>query len=101
MKENPYYDPKPLGLTVVTSGDDPDAFYSFDMFVVWTDGKDLFYAQDSGCSCPSPFEGVEPVKATGKQQIYQAIDGWADGRSASWHQVAMELKADVRAWRAS
>lgn len=98
---NPYYDPESLGLTIVTSGDDPEAFYSFDMFVVWTDGKDLFYGQDSGCSCPTPFDEFEPEKATGKQQIYRAIDRWADGGDERWHRVAIELKDDVRAWRAS
>lgn len=35
--------------------------YSFDLFRVVQDAKsgNLFYATDSGCSCPSPFEDVE------------------------------------------
>lgn len=52
-----YYDPADFGLTIIGSLDDPQASWSFDMLVVWEheDGR-LFYGQDSGCSCPSPFE---------------------------------------------
>jgi len=52
-----YYQPESFGLTMVHEIDGPDACYSFDMFVLWrhADGR-LFYATDSGCSCPSPFE---------------------------------------------
>jgi hypothetical protein len=55
---NPYFCPQAHGLEILHSFDDPQASYSFDMFVVWkhVDGR-LFYATDSGCSCPSPFEG--------------------------------------------
>lgn len=51
------YSPEDYGLTLVKEIDDPEAFYSFDMFCLWrhTDGR-LFYATDSGCSCPMPFE---------------------------------------------
>ena len=101
--DNPYYNPEKRGLTIVAEGDDPDASYSFDMFVVWTDGESLFYAQDSGCSCPSPFEDVEPVRAT-KDAIYRAIDEWVGGQYGNvgdWHQVGLKLKSAVRDWRAS
>lgn len=32
--------------------------YQFDLTVVWRDPKtgEMFYARDSGCSCPQPFE---------------------------------------------
>lgn len=53
-----YYNPEEFGLTTVgqidwDNGDD----YGFSMIVVWKDkdGK-LYWASDSGCSCPSPFE---------------------------------------------
>ena len=54
---NPYYNPKECGLEIVTSLEEDEA-YQFDMIVVWKDtetGK-LYMAQDSGCSCPTPFE---------------------------------------------
>ena len=54
---NVYSQPEKFGLTILHVLDDPEACYSFQLFVVWTDadGK-LFYAEDSGCSCPEPFE---------------------------------------------
>lgn len=54
---NVYSQPEKFGLTILHVADDPEACYSFALLVVWTDadGK-LFYAEDSGCSCPEPFE---------------------------------------------
>ena len=100
---NPYYDPESRGLTIVTEGVDPSADYSFDMFVVWTDGKRLFYDTDSGCSCPTPFDESEPIEAS-KPAIYRAIDEWTGseyGNVGDWHQVGLKLKAAVRDWRAA
>lgn len=58
---NIYSEPEKFGLEIVGEiEDEPD--YSFDMFVVWKDNKgSLYYGQDSGCSCPSPFENIESV----------------------------------------
>ncbi len=40
---------------------DPEACYSFNLFGVWIiDGK-AYHGTDSGCSCPSPWEGVTSV----------------------------------------
>lgn len=38
-----------------------EADYSFDLTRVYrhTETGELFYAEDSGCSCPSPFENTE------------------------------------------
>ena len=52
-----YNSPEKFGLTEVGQIDWAEQDYSFDMTVVWKDenGK-LYWADDSGCSCPSPFE---------------------------------------------
>lgn len=52
-----YNQPEKFGLTQIGCLDDPEASYSFDYLIVWKheDGR-VFYAEDSGCSCPSPFE---------------------------------------------
>lgn len=52
-----YYQPEAFGLTPIGELNDPEASYSFYDFIVWKheDGR-IFYASDSGCSCPSPFE---------------------------------------------
>lgn len=53
-----YNDPGDLGLELVGEVDYSDGDYNFDLVAVWRDPKtgDWFYAEDSGCSCPSPFE---------------------------------------------
>ena len=56
---NPNYSPEKLGLTLL-SIEDESLCYEFDMFNLWAtqDGR-VFMATDSGCSCPTPFEGYE------------------------------------------
>jgi hypothetical protein len=53
-----YYQPEQFGLEVVGVIGDPQASYSFDDLVVWNHAatKTLYWAEDVGCSCPSPFE---------------------------------------------
>jgi hypothetical protein len=56
---NIYYSPELFGLEVVATLEG-DMGYEFDILVVWKtkEGrKKLFWAHDSGCSCPTPFEG--------------------------------------------
>ena len=104
--ENPYYSPEACGLTLLDSLEDPAAIYSFNTFALWTDGKRLLWASDSGCSCPSPFESTEPTPAT-KTEVCNAVDRWVDEVSeyqstqtrAEVQTAALELKALVRSWR--
>ena len=51
-----YYQPEKFGLTPVKEMDVADS-WEFDIIVVWKheDGR-WFVGNDSGCSCPSPFE---------------------------------------------
>ncbi len=52
-----YYQAEQFGLTQLGEIEWAEPDYSFDIGVVWIDeAGDLFYGQDSGCSCPSPFE---------------------------------------------
>ena len=59
---NIYCNPEKFGLTIVDEVDGADS-YEFDMIVVWqrTEDERLFWASDSGCSCPSPFENYNDV----------------------------------------
>ncbi len=52
-----YYNPEQHGLVEIYECDVADS-YEFDRFVVWfkPQTNELFWASDSGCSCPSPFE---------------------------------------------
>lgn len=54
---NLYYDPEKYGLTLVGTLDYSSGSYEFDYTCVWVDeDRNLYYADDSGCSCPAPFE---------------------------------------------
>lgn len=74
---NPYYSPEALGLTIVGSAEDASAGGGFDEFMVWKDADGNYYwASDSGCSCPAPFDDVTPQRAT-LAEIHAALDEWA------------------------
>ena len=55
---NVYYHPDQWGLEVFGGLDEPNMSYEFNEIVVWkhTASGQLYWAQSSGCSCPSPFE---------------------------------------------
>ncbi len=58
MMSNVYYDPKECGLDLIETLDEPDLSYEYRTLIVVRDqatGR-LFYAEDAGCSCPTPFE---------------------------------------------
>ena len=58
-----YYNPENFGLVQVVSLEDATLSYEFDIFCIWqhkSTGK-LYWARDSGCSCPSPFEDYTSV----------------------------------------
>jgi hypothetical protein len=57
-----YYNPEDHGLRIVAELHEPDMCYEFNMLVVWMDKDgEAYYAQDSGCSCPSPFENYHSI----------------------------------------
>lgn len=52
-----YYAPEKHGLDLVGEIEWSSGFYEFNITAVWRDKEgNLYYADDSGCSCPSPFE---------------------------------------------
>lgn len=61
--ENPYYYPEKCGLEIFESINTSGS-YEFDMLVIWKklDDNTLWYDQDSGCSCPSPFDHGHDLK---------------------------------------
>ena len=64
MDVNVYYHPEQSGLETVGEIEFSDENYQFDLLVVWQRKEDgaFFYGTDSGCSCPTPFEGVRSVE---------------------------------------
>lgn len=55
---NVYYSPEKYGLEVVSEIEYSSGAWEFDTRMVWRHPEGhLVTARDSGCSCPSPFEG--------------------------------------------
>lgn len=79
--KNLYYAPEAFGLKVIGELNDPDADYSFYDFVVWKHeetGK-IYWASDSGCSCPCPFEDYTSLEsATEVVSMHDFIDAVKD-----------------------
>lgn len=58
--DRPYNAPKSFGLVWVGELDYSSGSYEFDLTAVWWDpeAQTFRWADDSGCSCPSPFEDL-------------------------------------------
>ena len=84
-----YDNPEQLELKVFAEISNLALDYEFSMFVVWQDKRgNLFYAEDSGCSCPSPFENITGVEelntvigADGLKAFFDALTGWGKANS--------------------
>lgn len=78
--ENLYNSPERKGLKIVFSNDIAGS-YEFDTVVVWKaiDGEQYYYAHDSGCSCPIPFDDyneisdLTPIETHNFEQFEQSV----------------------------
>lgn len=79
FKGNPYYAPESIGLTTVGEVELAEPCYSFDLFVVWqsvNEPEKFYWGQDSGCSCPSPFDSIsnpEDLESGSKHDAISAL----------------------------
>lgn len=54
---NPYYNPEKCGFVDSYYFDEPDLSYEYNTLCFWVTAEGHVYtAEDSGCSCPTPFE---------------------------------------------
>lgn len=60
---NVYYAPETYNLIPFAELELTEPDYSFDILMVWRHAEDdgLYWMNDSGCSCPSPFEDYNSV----------------------------------------
>lgn len=84
-----YYSPGKYGFETVGEIEWSDESYQFDLTVVWrrvADGQ-LFYADDQGCSCPSPFEdhGVNDLVEASMFQVSTHLIETAKERANRYH----------------
>jgi hypothetical protein len=84
---NIYDCPEAFGLTAFGDVDFSSGCYEFDRIVVWKDDRgQLYYAEDSGCSCPEPFGSFDLrniTKAT-PHQITERLQAKAKERDDAY-----------------
>ncbi len=75
-----YSSPEKHGLEVVGGLGEKDLCYEFNELVVWRklDDGALYWAMDSGCSCPSPFEDLGDIDSLGPPLTKDSYDAFAD-----------------------
>ena len=75
-----YSQPEHFGLSLIRMLDEDGLSWEFNMFGVWQDlDGQLYYANDSGCSFPSPFENfndLTELTPASKAAIMDAARYW-------------------------
>ena len=78
-----YYSPEDYGLKPIFSLDEENLDYEFHILAAWQDQSGrIYWGEDSGCSCPSPFEDYHFKGAddhnleTSIKALYEAIDSF-------------------------
>jgi len=82
--KNVYYDPQKFGLEIVDTLE-ANLSYEFDMFVVWKDERNkLYWASDTGCSCPTPFDSYDlsTLNRGSRTAAVKAAREWATQNSS-------------------
>ena len=81
LMTNVYYNQEKFGLEFVTEFERSEPSYSFDTgLVLWHKDKQAFlFAKDAGCSCPSPFEDLNPslLQPLNKWQVIEEMVAFA------------------------
>jgi hypothetical protein len=72
---NVYYDPEEFGLETVGTIELAEPDYSFDFGVVWYHpaSERFYFATDSGCSCPTPFDDYADLDSLGAPMTYREL----------------------------
>lgn len=86
---NIYYNPEKFGLTVVGEAE-AGGGYEFDTFVVWrTEAGDYLWAEDAGCSCPTPFNDVHlgNAKRGTARDALTDLKAWTGPESDYFHEA--------------
>lgn len=87
-----YYNPEGFGLEIIGDVEWENESYQFNMTGVWKNEQGFWMADDSGCSCPSPFEDHKfPDDFDGPLTFHQVAERLQDG----WDNVIPSAKAEV------
>lgn len=92
--DNPYYHPEKHGLAKVAEFELAEPSSSFDILAVWAGPSGFYLGTDSGCSCPTPFEGYSgPTDMTGPLTVEQALEECSSIKSTHY-----EPNYDIDGW---
>ena len=96
---NPYYNPEEFGLEIVGEFDWSEPDYSFDFCVVWKAKRGEYWiGNDSGCSCPSPFENYYEINQLdgpyNKEGLRKRLD-WLVGEQNGYGYSEATLRKSV------
>lgn len=96
---NIYYNPEQFGLEVVGEVEWSDENYQFDTTVVWRDKETgvIYYASDSGCSCPTPFELDNRDSIIEMVRLQELIDYLEERKSHGFGFYGRNSEANVTA----
>ena len=83
--KNPYYSPEKCGLELIDALDNDEA-YEFHMFLVVRDlaTGELYIGEDSGCSCPTPFEDFHGLGDLTPLRTMEQLDQELESRASSY-----------------
>jgi hypothetical protein len=71
---DPYHQPERFGLTLLGEIEWGSGCFEFDLTAVWVDQDgQVYWADDSGCSCPTPFEDYLTVNDLRKGTKWDAL----------------------------
>lgn len=101
---NPYYNPEACGLELLGIAEkEPE--WDFYILGLWRDKEtgELFLAQDSGCSCPTPFEEFTSLDKLTRIKKIEDFDKFVDNHvdiDSSDRSYSYGIKtSDIRALR--
>jgi hypothetical protein len=82
---NVFYNPDKFGLSIVGEVEFSSGIYEFDTSVVWCDESGQHYvADDSGCSCPEPFENVDISNLRKIDRLQDLVDYFDQRKAESY-----------------
>lgn len=95
---DPYYNPERFGLEKIGEFDWDEPCYSFDLCVVWKERRGRYWVgNDSGCSCPSPFDSVTDINELDgpltKDGLRKRLDSLIEERTYGYPKAVLKKSA--------
>ena len=100
MSSNIYYTPEDFNAVLIGEFELSEPSWSFDTVAVWLDERGQFWVgQDSGCSCPLPFEDIRDLNDLDGPHTRTTLQAALEGiisSGAGWRYPMAKLKRSVQ-----